>query len=310
MLSKFKYVLPDRHKTLIKGDRRFNLLEIFRIIVNKYTHKISSDHLAKFPQLAIFAFDHIGLTINIDGRFENKSLLIVKKFLENLNYGFSKTIALDIGANIGNHSVFFSEIFKDVYAFEPNPYTYELLKINSIFVCPKKNIKIRNYGLSNKNKNLAFNMDFNNIGGSAIVNNVKSPVGKNIRVPVKKLDSLEELRNKKISLIKIDVEGHELEVLLGGDTLIKKNYPIILFEQQQNEIINGTSPVLSYLNSLDYNFGTIEENFYFGENYVQKLLSVFFRMLFGSQLRIVKRLHFKPRFYDMIIAFPNKKKFL
>ena len=42
---------------------------------------------------------------------------------------------------------------------------------------------------------------------------------------------------KTQGIIKIDVEGHELEVLLGGDTLIKKNCPIILFEQQQNEII-------------------------------------------------------------------------
>ncbi len=302
----FKNNLQSRTKILLEGQRRFDFLKPLKVIVNKYNHKICSKNLAIYPQLAIFAFDHIGVTINIEGRYENESLLLIKKFLENLKYNFSNKVALDIGANIGNHSIFFSELFKYVYAFEPNPHTYELLKINSIFACAKRNIKIRKYGLSNKNKKFAFNIDKKNIGASAIIDNSKIPSEKNIQITVKKLDSIKEIRNKNISLIKVDVEGHELEVLLGAKKLLRKNCPIVLFEQHRNEFKLKTSPTIDFLKSLNYNFCTIEKNFYFGESYLQKTFSLFCQMILGSQFRITERVNFESKFYDMIIAFPKK----
>jgi len=74
------------------------------------------------------------------------------------------------------------------------------------------------------------------------------------QIEVKVADELPVLFEKKISLIKIDVEGHELAALRGAKELIKKNKPIVLFEQLSSEFSNGTSKVLEYLKELDYVF--------------------------------------------------------
>jgi len=49
---------------------------------------------------------------------------------------------------------------------------------------------------------------------------------------------LDEIKiNKKISFIKIDCEGFELEVLQGAKSIIKKNKPAILVEQNNNKVV-------------------------------------------------------------------------
>ena len=58
---------------------------------------------------------------------------------------------VDIGANIGNHSIAFSKISKKVYSFEAHPRTFEILKFNTD---KYKNIKIFNIGISNKKGSL------------------------------------------------------------------------------------------------------------------------------------------------------------
>ena len=70
-----------------------------------------------------------------------------------------------MGAYIGNHAVFFSNYFKNVISFEPNSFSYKLLDINT---SKKKNIKIHNFGLSDKNQTKDFYSYENNYGGSSI----------------------------------------------------------------------------------------------------------------------------------------------
>ena len=66
---------------------------------------------------------------------------------------------------------------------------------------------------------------------SKIVNNKKDSV---IKYSIK----LDEIKiNKKISFIKIDCEGFELEVLQGAKSIIKKNKPAILVEQNNNKVV-------------------------------------------------------------------------
>jgi FkbM family methyltransferase len=293
------------NKILTESHRESCLFSWFRILVNRYNHSVASKHISSNPQLAIFSFDHIGLRINLDGRYENRTLLLVKSFLAQLNIDFGGTVALDIGANIGNHSVFFSDIFGSVYSFEPNPYAFELLKINSRFSCPRKNIEVRNYGLSNKNTKTLLSVNRSNIGGSSIVIGVEKPGDNEVLIEVRKLDTIDELREVAISLIKIDVEGYELQALMGAEELLSRNRPVILFEQQSKEIEAGSSPVINFLLERNYRFATIEQKFYFGEVSWKKALSLCLRLLFGSKLTIVGREHFEKKFYEMIIAIPR-----
>ena len=162
--------------------------------------------------MVIFAFDHIGLSLNVEGRYDNSPLYLVEEFINQKLPTAKDSTVLDIGANIGNHTIFFAKMFKKVYAFEPNPITYEVLKINSNFVSETKNIKAFNFGLSDINRKLPFLINRSNIGGSAITESEEASENI-IGVSVKKLDDLTILNDENIALIKIDVEGHELEVL-------------------------------------------------------------------------------------------------
>ena len=69
-------------------------------------------------------------------------------------------------------------------------------------------------------------------------------------VNVKKLDDL-KLENP-ISFIKIDVEGHEIEVIQGAIKVIKKNKPILLVEIEERYSKKKVIDTINYINSLGY----------------------------------------------------------
>jgi FkbM family methyltransferase len=290
---------------LVKSIKK-NLLHPFNILINHYNHWLAKNHLKNYPQVAIFSFDHIGLRINLEGRYENRDLFLIRDYLKSvIPYPYNST-ALDIGANIGNHSVYFSDFFEGVFAFEPNPRTFALLKFNSDYSCLRSNIKCFNFGLSDQNGHLFFKSSQSNIGGSAIVSEISKIANESVfLIDVKRADEIEELFERDISLIKIDIEGHELQALKGARELIKKNKPIILFEQHEDEFINGTSNVVDYLNELNYKFLTIEESFYFGDSFFLEFLGLILRSIFGYKLLLTEREYFHKRSYDMIVAVPN-----
>ena len=72
-----------------------------------------------------------------------------------------------------------------------------------------------------------------------------------VKGEIRKLDNLKELKNKKILLIKIDVEQLELDVMIGGKKLLIKNRPFLLFETT-NKNINKTKIFLQKINYLLY----------------------------------------------------------
>ena len=284
----------------------FQPLKILKIILNRLNHRIADKNSKHHPQLAILSFDHIGLRINLDGKYEVESLKLVEAYIQEKLPTSHEQVVLDIGANIGNHSAFFSKHFKIVYSFEPNPIAYDILAVNSKHVAANKNIVPLNFGLSDQECDLPFSINPTNIGGSKInlhpkdiTNNRKQTV-----IKVKTADTLEYLLKEPIGLIKIDVEGHELSALKGAEALIKKNKPSILFEQDIACVFNGKTQVISYLESIGYYFYTIKRRFDFGDSFFQKLFGHLLRSLLGDQLSFVRAEFFIKRSYDMILAVP------
>jgi FkbM family methyltransferase len=291
-------------KYLVKIDLNFKLFKVLKIILSYINNKIARKNIKKYPQLAIFSFDDIGLIINLEGRYENEILVLIEKLIKD-NFSDSKfKTALDIGANIGNHSLFFSQYFSTVYAFEPNPVTYELLKINSIYVSKTKNIIPYCYGLSDKTQNLNLRFDPNNIGNSKIVfeNDFCINDKNQITIKVEKADNLSFLKDSNIGLIKIDVEGHEIFTLKGAVEIIRINKPIIIFEQGAEEILNGTSKSISFLSGIKYEFYTLKKRFDFGQGKVLSFISLIFGLIFGQQLSLVSIKNFKKKYYSTIVA--------
>ena len=114
----------------------------------------------------------------------------------------------------------------------------------------------------------------------------------------------EEINQKKIGLIKIDVEGHEIKVLRGAANLIKKQKPVILFEQNAGEIKNGTSESIEFLKSCGYSFlvfSVKEPPIVFRWS---RFLKFFYYFLCGQCLEIAEREYFEKANYAMIIAKP------
>ena len=263
----------------------------FRFFFKKIFH---NNLKKKYPNFVIFNYDYVSRDILIDGFYEYKELITLIEWLKK-KIKFNNV--LDIGAYIGNHSVFFSKYFKNVLSFEPNPHSFNLLKLNTK---KYKNINIFNFGLSKKNSTQDFYSYELNYGGSSLKKNNKIPYQK-FKTKFYKFDQLN--KKKKIDLIKIDVEGEELNVLKGLKDTVKKNQPIIIFEVQKDEIKNGSSKVIDYLKDLKYN------KFYSIENYESQNINIidkmmyFLKFVFYSRKKyVVKKDFFEKKFYSFIIA--------
>ena len=270
---------------------RFIIRFFLRYFLHKNFLKNTKD---KQPKFVIINNDHISKEILIDGYYEAKELKVLFKWLKN-KIKFNNV--LDVGAYIGNHSVYFSNYFKKVLSYEPNIYSYDLLRLNTK---NKNNIKIFNYGLSTKNciKNF-YNYEFNH-GGSSIIEDKNNLHTKNKA----KFYNFDQLNiKKKIDLIKIDVEGSELDVLKGMEKTLQKSNPIILFESHKKDFSKGTSKVINFLKSKGYcKFYSIENYPTTNINILDKLFFYIKFIFFSRKKYVVKKDKFESKFYTFIIA--------
>jgi FkbM family methyltransferase len=131
---------------------------------------------------------------------------------------------IDVGAHIGS---IISEVARHdpsikLYAVEPIPAKIENLR--------RKFPAIELYGcaLGDADGQIAFFVNTKQSGYSSLGRPAQFAGTVEIKVPLKKLDSL--ISSDEIDVIKIDVEGAELGVLRGGDQLIARNRPLVMFE--------------------------------------------------------------------------------
>lgn len=219
-------------------------------ISRRYLRNVSREYIKTKDQLVTFSFDFISQFIAIDGRFENQELCLIEKIFKGK---LDNKISLDIGANIGNHTVALSKFSRMVYAFEPNSLVFDVLKLN---IRNLRNVKAFNFGASISNQRIIAKVPFLNCGaGSASLDekNIRADQFYETLFRLKSLDQYRMLSDKNIGLIKIDVEGHELQALKGMKSLLKKNKPVILFEQNRG-IFKQTSLEVNFMKSIGYKF--------------------------------------------------------
>lgn len=176
--------------------------------------------------------------------------------LELRSYIKKDAVILDIGANIGNHSVYWAVNTKAsrIYSFEPVQDTFAILKKNIEINGLTDKVKIFNIGLSNEKINGSINhYDPKNIGGTSI----KQDSDGNLLLD--KLDNI-QIEEDSVDFVKIDVEGHELAVFQGARETLLKYKPIIFVESFPNQ----KPKVDEYLTNLGYR---LEKSFE-GYNYL------------------------------------------
>ena len=157
-------------------------------------------------------------------------------------------IAIDVGANVGLWAKHLVEKFNRVIAFEPLEQVYSCLELN----CEHLPVELNKHALGSTNDKVTMTYDSENTGGSFV-----KEVGQGT-IDIKTLDSL---NLPKFGLLKIDCEGHELEVVKGGkDTILKYN-PIIIVEQHPESKYQAAD----YLRELGaVSLGNVRKDYIFG----------------------------------------------
>ena len=119
---------------------------------------------------------------------------------------------LDAGANIGLHSIILSKCGFEVRAYEPDPQHFEILQRN-LALNDCSNVQTFNAAVSSKAGELEFVRVLGNLTASHITGSKPNPYGELERFPVR-VEAIKPLITWA-DLIKLDVEGHEKEVLLA-----------------------------------------------------------------------------------------------
>ena len=172
--------------------------------------------------------------------FDQNVLPILLRYINEGDY------ILDAGANIGCYSYAFLNKIKNkgmLYAFEPSENSFECLEYN---LGEYRNVRLYNEALSYKQ-------------GYCKVVEENDNKGMNFCVEVKdkgiEVNTIDNLRLRKLDFIKIDVEGDELNVLIGAYETIKKFKPTLYIE------INKHTLKRKGLNKLDI-FTWLDKNGY------------------------------------------------
>lgn len=147
------------------------------------------------------------------------------------------SVVIEGGCHVGTHTVKLGMMAKKVYAFEPLPLHYNLLKKN-LKLNSLENVDIFCTGLSNNAGQTTFAFHSkNNTGSSGLSGNPmgnptwSSPPKETTNVELVTIDSL---KLNKLNFIKLDVEGYEPLVIHGGIETIKKCRPVIILECYSN----------------------------------------------------------------------------
>ena len=216
--KRYLYFLPRKLRLKI-----FNLkkLKLYKTVTGNYY----------LPQ---FALKDLIRNEIIDNKIFDK-----KVYETAIRYIQEDSIVLDVGANFGQLSVLLSKYRNNVkvYSFEASKYIFEILeknlKINNV------NAKLFNNLVGNETKHdlciKKLNISkFNTYGSNKIE---KADLNNENSTNIEKINSIkidDVVFDKKISLMKIDVQGYDLEVLKGSkNTIIKQQMPII-FEYEED----------------------------------------------------------------------------
>lgn len=165
---------------------------------------------------------------------ETNDLSVFIKFIE------PGSTVFDIGSNTGIYSILsaVSQPYSKIFAFEPNPINSERLSQN-LALNKLNNVELIENAIGEENKIINLNVPENDIisDTTSVIEEFSKSTYKG-KLSWKKIEveqfSIDEMYSRlnltRLDLIKIDVEGYEIEVLKGAQKVLKSNRPKILLE--------------------------------------------------------------------------------
>jgi FkbM family methyltransferase len=164
------------------------------------------------------------------GAYAREELRLMEDYLKIYDH----SVVMDVGANIGHHTLFAAMHAKRVLAFEPFAEVSEKLK-QKVRANKLENVTLLEYALGVKNELLTYVKPGNhNTGTGSFAESAKGK--ETIALPVKVGDdALSDLVVEEVHFIKIDTEGFEPFVLQGLKQTLERCRPAVFFEWTQNE---------------------------------------------------------------------------
>lgn len=249
------YMAWDKAKRY--GHFRWIAFWVFSIVpVGKLLCGRGSDYIEKLKKAdCIIKLDGTGIDDDIWfylPNFEKDSIqrlmVYTRNFYERVelqylreNYIRKGDVCLDIGANIGNHSIYFTKMChaSKVYAFEPVKSTFAILKKNISLNGEDTRIEASNVGISDRTKSARIaHFEENNIGGTQLVGDRDGDL---------RLIALDDIQfSVNVDFVKIDVEGMEYDLLRGGRLFFEKHRPVVFIEICKRNFIKVDSLMQQY----------------------------------------------------------------
>lgn len=203
-------------------------------------------------------YRHIGFGINIS-HLEKEEKNIVSRILRKI----APQVVWDIGANIGTWSLFFSSICgesTEIRCFEPDPQNVRFLEMNR-----KENHLpnwiIRPLALSNREGAATFFAD-PVCGATGTLEHDRDFIGTQYHAEMVAIEAKTTTVDAEIvsgarppQFMKIDVEGHELEVLNGARNTLRFHRPSLIFETTPNN-----AEISAFFKELDYELFDLDGN--------------------------------------------------
>ena len=176
----------------------------------------------------------------LTGRYEAAEIALMRRFLR------ARDVVVDVGANVGYLTRFFAQAvgpLGKVYAFEPNPLIFPLLRRN---VAKFRQVAVFNVGLSTNEAEMPLFVPGSNHavasfvreypathvfdGKSGQLHSVAAKLVRGDEFMAKiDIDNSDRRRERRIDILKVDVEGWELNVLAGLEKTIMSSKKITIF---------------------------------------------------------------------------------
>jgi|APSaa5957512535_1039671.scaffolds.fasta_scaffold00338_25 FkbM family methyltransferase len=199
---------------------------VIRKIQNSIQNKLKSDFaVIQGSKMYLDPEDKFNLSLNgVYGEYETE---LMKKYIK------KGDIVIDVGANIGYFTLIYSQLvgkYGKVYAFEPEPKNFAILKKN-VEINKYENIILEEKAVSDTNEKIKLYVS-DHMANHKIYQ-VDSSAKNFLEINAINLnDYLENLGiDKKINFIKIDVEGAEFHVFNGIKSLLSKNPNLKIFTE-------------------------------------------------------------------------------
>lgn len=215
------------------SEYRNQVIDVLKQTSNHYDTKINQLNCVG-KEISYHQWQH-----PFQGNWELTSLF-TEEILTNLSKIIKpKSTVIDIGAQTGNMSVAYSLFADKVYSFEPNPATFEVLEKNSVL---NKNIIPFNFAITDEPGPITFHYSdqgFCNGGFATRTHRGIGVTGHVIPIDVYGINLVEFIQDENLdienlSLVKIDAEGHDKDIIKTLFPLFEKHKPVLI-----TEIYNG-----------------------------------------------------------------------